>query len=120
MNEYVKVMKSWKDFSGRARRREYWMFVLFNVIFGIVANIIDGIIGTNGLIGGLYSLVVLVPALAVSVRRLHDVGKSGWWILICLVPVIGALYFLYLTILEGQQGTNEYGPNPKEVNNTIQ
>ncbi len=96
------------------------MFVLFNVIFGIVASIIDGIIGTNGLIGGLYSLVVLVPALAVSVRRLHDVGKSGWWILICLVPVIGALYFLYLTILEGQQGTNEYGPNPKEVNNTIQ
>lgn len=95
------------------------MFVLFNVIFGIVASIIDGIIGTNGLIGGLYSLVVLVPALAVSVRRLHDVGKSGWWILICLVPVIG-VYFLYLTILEGQQGTNEYGPNPKEVNNTIQ
>ncbi len=120
MNEYVKVMKSWKDFSGRARRREFWMFVLFCAIFAIVASIIDAIIGTNGLIGGLFILIVIVPSIAVSVRRLHDVGKSGWWYFINFIPLIGGLWFLYLTILEGQQGTNEYGPNPKEVNNTIQ
>ena len=91
------------------------MFVLFNVIFGIVASIIDGIIGTNGLIGGLYSLVVLVPALAVSVRRLHDVGKSGWWILISLIPVVGAIWLIVLLCLDSQPEANEWGENPKKA-----
>ena len=85
----------------------------------MVLTILGGLIKCSW-IGSLYSLAVLVPSLAVSVRRLHDTGRSGWWILICLVPVIGALYFLYLTILEGQQGTNEYGPNPERSKYTIQ
>ena len=77
MKEYIDVLKKWKDFDGRARRREYWMFVLFMAIFAIVAGIIDGILGTVCVFVGLYYLAMLLPMIAVSVRRMHDIGKSG-------------------------------------------
>jgi len=121
MNWYLKVLKQYADFSGRARRKEYWMFVLFNMIFAIVAMILDNILGLTagelpyGVLYYLYVLAVLIPGLAVAVRRLHDVGKSGWMILIALIPIIGAIWLLVLMVTDSNPGENQYGPNPKEV-----
>lgn len=120
MNWYLKVLKNYAVFSGRARRKEYWMFTLFNIIFLIVALILDNILGTAiedvgyGLFYFLYALAVLIPYLAVSVRRLHDVGKSGWMILISLIPIIGGIWLLVLMVTDSNPGENQYGPNPKE------
>jgi uncharacterized membrane protein YhaH (DUF805 family) len=121
MNWYLKVLKQYADFNGRARRKEYWMFVLFNVIFLAVAVLLDNILGTAikgvgyGLFYILYALAIIIPSLAVAVRRLHDVGKSGWMILIGLIPLIGAIWLLVLYVTDSVPGENEYGPNPKEV-----
>jgi len=121
MNWYLKVLKQYADFSGRARRKEYWMFVLFNMIFVIVSMILDNIIGTTvgdlpyGVFYILYVLAIFIPGLAVTVRRLHDVGKSGWMYLIILIPVIGAIWLLILVATDSNPGENEYGQNPKEV-----
>jgi uncharacterized membrane protein YhaH (DUF805 family) len=125
MNWYLQVIKKYAVFSGRARRKEYWMFFLFNIIFAIIASILDGIIGTRGeggvgMIHALYSLFVLVPSLAVTVRRLHDTDKSGWWIFIVLIPVIGAIWLLILMMMDGTTGENKYGPNPKGTANVIE
>lgn len=114
MNWYLEVLKKYTVFQGRAHRTEYWMFVLFNFIFGMVLGIIDGIIGTGGILYSIYALAVLLPTLAVSVRRLHDIGKSGWWLLIGLVPVIGVVVLLIFALLDSQPGSNTYGPSPKE------
>lgn len=121
MEWYIKVLKQYSDFSGRAGRKEYWMFILFNIIFTIAAVIIDNILGITfaelgyGVFYILYTLAVILPALAVSIRRLHDVGKSGWMILINLIPVIGPIWLLILFIREGEPGDNQYGPNPGGV-----
>ncbi|MTI94746.1 MAG: DUF805 domain-containing protein [Firmicutes bacterium] len=115
MSWYIAVLKKYADFNGRARRMEYWMFVLFNVIFAIVAAIIDQLLGTYMVIYVLYMLAVLIPGLAVFVRRLHDIGKSGWWFFISLVPIIGGIWLLILLLTDSQPGTNEYGANPKET-----
>lgn len=121
MNWYLKVLKNYAVFSGRASRKEYWMFVLFNIIFSIVAVILDNVFGTAiedlgyGLFYILYCLAVLIPALAVLVRRLHDIGKSGWMIFISLIPLIGAIWLLVLLVTEGNPEENQYGPNPKEA-----
>jgi uncharacterized membrane protein YhaH (DUF805 family) len=121
MNWYITVIKKYAVFSGRARRKEYWMFFLFNLIFSIVAIVLDNLLGTAikdlgyGLISGLYFLAVLIPGLAVTVRRLHDVGKSGWWIFISLVPLIGSIWLLVLLATDSQPVENGYGSNPKEV-----
>ena len=129
MEWYLKVIKNYTGFCGRARRKEYWMFVLFNLIFLLIAAIIDNILGITfeinngfgtqnlpyGYIYLLYSLVVLIPGLAVSVRRLHDVGKSGWFMLIVLIPIIGVIWLLVVTCKDSNVGENEYGQNPKDV-----
>lgn len=121
MNWYLKVLKQYADFSGRARRKEYWMFVLFNMIFANVATILDNVLGIAmegigyGPLYGLYALAMLIPGLAVAVRRLHDVGKSGWMILIALIPLIGSIWFLVLMVTDSNAGENQYGQNPKEV-----
>jgi len=121
MNWYLKCIKQYADFSGRARRKEYWMFTLFNIIFAIVAMIIDNVVGTAspelgyGVFYGLYALAVFIPGLAVAVRRLHDVGKSGWMILIALIPLIGAIWLLVLMVTDSNPGENQYGQNPKEI-----
>ena len=112
MNYYFEVLKKYAVFNGRARRSEYWYFVLFNVIASILFAIVDYSIGTmdmdsgRGILGTIYSLGVIIPSIAVSVRRMHDVGKSGWFI---LIPI----YNLILAITEGEQEENQYGPNPK-------
>ncbi|MDB2327957.1 DUF805 domain-containing protein [Flavobacteriaceae bacterium] len=121
MNWYLKVLKQYADFSGRARRKEYWMFVLFNMIFAIVAAILDNVLGIAmegtgyGPLYGIYALAVLIPGLAVAVRRLHDVGKSGWMILFTLIPLIGAIWLLVLLVTDSNLGENQYGQNPKEA-----
>ncbi len=114
MEWYLKVLKNYVVFSGRARRKEYWMFILINAIIAIIIMGIGQQIGTYGFILSLiYSLAILLPSLAVSVRRLHDIGKSGWMILITLIPIIGGIWFLILTIKEGEKGANQYGEDPK-------
>jgi uncharacterized membrane protein YhaH (DUF805 family) len=110
---YLQALKKYAVFSGRSRRMEYWYFVLFNIIVSIVLGVIDGLLGTSGLLSGIYSLAVLIPTLAVTVRRLHDIDRSGWWILIALVPLIGVIVLLVFALLEGTPGDNQYGPNPK-------
>ena len=108
MNYYLAALQNFANFSGRARRSEYWFFVLFNVIFTIVLTVIGGIIHFSFL-GNIYSIVMLIPSLAVGVRRMHDVGKSGWFL---LIPI----YSLILAFTEGEATDNAYGPNPKATN----
>lgn len=121
MNWYLEVLKKYAVFSGRARRKEYWFFVLFNIIISIVLAVIDGVTGSFspeagvGLLGGIYTLAVLIPSIAVSVRRLHDTGRSGWWLLIALVPLIGAIVLLVFMVQDSKPGQNQYGANPKEA-----
>ena len=119
MNWYLEVLKKYAVFDGRARRQEYWMFILFNIIITAVLALIDSLIGTVirqagfGLLQGLYDLAVLIPSIAVTVRRLHDTGRTGWWILIGLIPVIGGIVLLIFMLLDSEPGENQYGPNPK-------
>ena len=118
MNWYIEVMKKYAVFSGRARRQEYWMFVLSNVIIVLFLSIIDGIAGSDSessrnTLTTLYGLTVLLPSLAVGVRRLHDTGRSGWWMLVGLIPIIGAIVLLIFIIQDSQLMDNQYGPNPK-------
>ena len=120
MNWYLEVLRKYAVFSGRARRMEYWMFFLFNLIISFLLGVVDGVLGTFspetglGLLGGIYSLAILIPSIAVTIRRLHDSGRTGWWFLIIFIPLIGALVLLVFMVLDSEQGTNDYGPNPKE------
>lgn len=113
MQWYLKVLQNYIGFSGRARRKEYWMFTLINFIVIIILSILESLLGLPGFISGLYSLAVLIPGLAVSVRRLHDTGKSGWWLLLSFIPIIGAIILLVFFALDSEDGANQYGPNPK-------
>ncbi|MDL2254933.1 DUF805 domain-containing protein [Bacteroidales bacterium OttesenSCG-928-J16] len=124
MKWYLDVLKKYAVFSGRARRKEYWMFLLFNALICGAISILGLIIGLSGsgagaiityVLLGLYSLLIIIPSLAVVVRRLHDVGKSGAMILIVLIPAIGQIWFLILMLTGGQPGANQYGADPKEI-----
>lgn len=115
MEWYVKVLANYVGFQGRARRKEYWMFILFNIIISIVLSILQGILGLNTALTGLYSLAILLPFLAVGVRRLHDTGRSGWWLLISLIPLIGVMTLIIFTCQESDYRINKYGPNPKQI-----
>jgi uncharacterized membrane protein YhaH (DUF805 family) len=119
MDWYLGVLRKYAEFKGRARRREYWMFVLFNIIISVVLSIIDRVIGNPemglGILGTLYALAVLVPSIAVGVRRLHDTNRSGWWLLISLIPCIGFVVLLIFMVQDSQAGDNQYGLNPKAV-----
>jgi uncharacterized membrane protein YhaH (DUF805 family) len=105
MNYYLNVWKNFANFSGRARRSEYWYFVLFNAIIYIIVTQVGTLIDFYFL-GAIYYLVVLIPTLAVGVRRMHDVGKSGWFL---LIPI----YNLILAVSAGDNGANKYGADPK-------
>ncbi|QDV19629.1 Inner membrane protein YhaI [Gimesia panareensis] len=120
MNWYLTVIKKYAEFSGRARRKEYWMFALMNFLISILISIVGGLIGkSDGLIAvslsGVYALFILLPSLAVTVRRLHDTNKTGWWILITFVPLIGPIVLLIFMIIDSDPDTNAYGPNPKQA-----
>ncbi|WP_299434489.1 DUF805 domain-containing protein [uncultured Maribacter sp.] len=114
MEWFTMVLKKYAEFKGRSRRKEYWMFYLFSTIISVVLSIIDAsVLGLEGFgINTLYSLGVLVPTIAVGVRRMHDVGKSGWFLLI-------PFYNLYLLCTNGDEGTNEYGPDPKNPDSEL-
>ena len=119
-NEFTKwflmcVRNKYADFKGRARRKEYWMFVLVYFILLCIVALIENFLGLDSLLTGIAGLALLVPSLAVGVRRLHDVGKSGWWLLAGLVPILGVLYLLYLAVQDSQPGANMWGPNPKAI-----
>ena len=120
MNYYIECLtRKYFCFVGRARRKEYWMFALFNCIAAFVAGFAGALlVSATGaevfaLLGTIYNLAVLLPNLGVAVRRLHDIGKSGLWMLILLVPFVGAIVLLVFFCLDSQPGANEYGPNPK-------
>lgn len=119
MNWYIAVLKKYATFDGRARRTEYWMFVLFNVIFSFAFSFIDSLSGLAsdkgyGPLSGLYALALLLPSLAVGVRRLHDTGRSGWWLLLSAVPLANIAVLVFL-IQDGTRGGNQYGLDPKDV-----
>ena len=119
MNWWLAALRKYAVFSGRARRKEYWFFFLFNLIIAIAAMIVDNALGITfegqlmGPIDLVFRLAVLLPSLAVLVRRLHDVGKSGWFFFIALIPIVGAIWLLVLLCRDSMAGENEYGPNPK-------
>lgn len=105
MNWYLMVLKNYAGFKGRARRKEYWMFYLINLIISIALTVLDQIMKLQ-LLSNIYSLAVLLPTIAVGVRRMHDTNKSGWYILI-------PFYNIYLLCINGDAGENQYGPDPK-------
>ncbi|WP_114950795.1 DUF805 domain-containing protein [Sphingosinicella terrae] len=123
-------LKRYAEFSGRSRRKEYWLWVLFVLVAYFVLMYVDAALGLGGtadsyaeggsagfnMSGGwltmIFALAVFIPGLAVSIRRLHDIGKSGWFVLLAFVPLVN-LYLLYLYVQPGTQGPNEYGPDPK-------
>lgn len=107
------VMNKYFNFEGRATRSEFWYFMLAIFVIGIVLSVIEGVLGTNGIIGMLFSLGMLLPNISVSARRLHDTGKSGWWQLIAFVPVIGIIVLIVFWVMDSESGSNKYGPNPK-------
>jgi len=131
MQYYLNVLRNYATFSGRARRSEYWYFALFNVIFAVAAIMLDKAFGTNfsfetaagpidafyGYVYVLYILFIFLPSLAVLVRRLHDVGKSGWFVLISLIPIVGSIWILILVCTDSIPGKNQYGLNPKGIGN---
>jgi len=100
------------DFNGRASRSEFWWYVLFAIIVAVVLQFVDNVILGFPLLGAIFSLATLIPGIAVSVRRLHDKDKSGWWLLICLVPVVGAVLLIYWYATEGTPGDNQFGTPP--------
>jgi uncharacterized membrane protein YhaH (DUF805 family) len=119
MSWYLEVLRKYAVFDGRAGQKEYWYFSLFSFIIIIVLSVIDMMTGTFnvdvglGLLGGIYTLAVLIPGVAVSVRRLHDTDRSGWWFLINAIPLIGVIVFLVFTAQNGTPGDNQYGSNQK-------
>ncbi len=115
MEWYLQAMRSWNNFEGRARRTEYWMYVLFYCLMCFVSAILSTIIGSLGsIMFGIVIVIHIIPGLAVAVRRLHDSGNSGWWLLISLVPLVGTIVLLVFYCQDSVPG-NKWGPNPKNV-----
>tara|TARA_B100001105_G_scaffold1642_1_gene1177 strand:+ start:156 stop:539 length:384 start_codon:yes stop_codon:yes gene_type:complete len=126
MKWYLKCLNQYADFSGRARRTEYWMFTLFNMIFTLLTLFIGALLGTalfgaSGTIIGsmglyvLYLIAIFIPGLSVFVRRLHDTENSGWMFFILLIPLIGSIWVFVLMIMDSKPGENKWGPNPKGI-----
>ena len=113
MNWYIEVLKKYVTFSGRARRTEYWMFTLFNLIAAVILMAIDGALGSAPILYSIYMLAVLLPSLAVTIRRLHDTDRSGWWLLLVLIPLVGPIAMLVFMCLEGTRDENRFGADPK-------
>jgi uncharacterized membrane protein YhaH (DUF805 family) len=120
MSLYLHALQQYATFSGRARRAEYWYFFLFNALIMIglmLADLSTGLfddVAGIGLLSGIYAVGVVLPALAVTARRLHDTGRSGWWILLLFIPFLGPLVILVFSVMDSEPGENRYGPNPKD------
>ena len=115
MDWYIEVLKKYAVFSGRARRKEYWLFTLFTIIIICVLFLVEELAGAPGVITGLYYLAVLIPSIAVLVRRLHDTNRSGWWFFISFIPIIGSIILLVFLVQDSQPNENRYGRNPKDT-----
>ena len=120
MSWFFKVYANYANFRGRASRSEYWYFILFYLIVFFILAFIDGIIvlysmNGIGLLSGIFALASFIPMLALLIRRIHDTGNTGWWWLISFVPVIGFFVILFFALKDSEEGTNEYGANPKGV-----
>ncbi|MEZ5064070.1 MAG: DUF805 domain-containing protein [bacterium] len=121
MKWYIQAIRSFTNYAGRSRRREFWFFQLFNFLFLAVLFAADVFVGTYdaesdfALFSGLYSVVSFLPGLAVSVRRLHDTNRRGWWVLLGLIPFLGPLVLLVFYADDSDEGMNRFGPNPKEM-----
>lgn len=118
MKWFIGVFKKAFNFSDRSRRTEYWMFTLIAIIISIALTVIDAVVGLElaegvGILSTLFSLLIIIPGLSLTVRRLHDIGKSGWWVLIALIPLVGAIVLLVFTVKDSEPSSNEYGMNPK-------
>ncbi len=113
MGFFLKAFEKYADFSGRATRQDYWMFVLFYIIFYVAIIIVDAVLGTFFLTA-IFALALIIPSISLAARRLHDTSRSGWWQLISLIPLIGAIVLLVFLIQDSHED-NEYGPNPKSV-----
>ena len=114
------ALKKYAVFAGRSQRSEYWSFVLLNLVFTVILYSIDNIVSWNylmyaGVLSSIYSLAIVIPGIAVAIRRLHDTDRTGWWLLIALVPLIGAIILIVFFAQDSQSGDNRYGPNPKTV-----
>ena len=114
-------LKRYTDFAGRSRRKEYWMYLLGVIVAAIILGIVEGVLGLSGMVGGVYGplttlflLAIIVPSIAVQVRRFHDQDKSGWFVLLSLIPFVGGLIVLVFMFLEGTKGPNRFGPDPKD------
>jgi uncharacterized membrane protein YhaH (DUF805 family) len=116
MNWYIEAWKKYAVFGGRAGRQEYWYFVLFNILAYILLSIVAGVIGKIGAsLLSLYAVAVFLPGLAASIRRLHDTNRSGWWLLISAVPLVGPIVVLVFLTQESHAIENQYGPIPRVV-----
>jgi uncharacterized membrane protein YhaH (DUF805 family) len=119
MNWYLEALRKYATFTGRARRKEFWFFQLFVLLIVMVLSLADRMLGMLddetgfGPLSGLFSLAMFIPSLAVSVRRLHDTDRTGWWALLYFVPLLGFLVLLVFFILDGTRGTNRFGEDPK-------
>ncbi len=121
MHWYIEVLRKYAVFSGRARRMEYWMFFLVSAIISAILLVTDEFMGWKlemdgddlGFLSTLYHIAIIIPYLAVIIRRLHDTDRSGWWVLIALIPLVGAIVLLVFMILKGNEGDNRFGPDPK-------
>lgn len=112
MEHFLSVVKQYANFNGRARRQEFWMYYLFYIIFYIGVAIIDRVLGL-GFLGLIYMLALFVPTISVAARRLHDTGRTGWWQLIGIIPLIGVIVLIIFWVQDSHPGENQYGPNPK-------
>lgn len=113
MNQFVGCLKKYATFSGRARRSEFWMFFLVSFLIGIGVGIVGSLLGIAVLLKLVYQLAILLPALAVGCRRLHDTGRSGWLQLLLLIPLIGFIVLVVFWVGDSKAGSNKYGENPK-------
>jgi uncharacterized membrane protein YhaH (DUF805 family) len=116
MSWYFAVLKKFATFSGRARRKEFWYFTLFNFIVMILLSFLDGILASMGIfpiLSVVYGVAVILPSIGVSIRRLHDTGRSGWWVFISVIPLIGAIIYIVFMAQDSKPEANQYGVNPK-------
>ena len=114
MHWYTDVIKKYAVFNGRAARPEYWWFLLINVIIAAVLNLVFSAIGgRSNIVSDLYSLAVLLPSLGVAIRRLHDTNRTGWWVLLSFIPIIGWIVLIVFLATASDPGPNNYGPNPQ-------
>ncbi|MBB5189897.1 uncharacterized membrane protein YhaH (DUF805 family) [Silvimonas terrae] len=121
MNWYLAVLKNYTGFTGRARRKEFWMFALCNLLISLLLRALDHLIGTTfvaegevvGILGTLYGLAVLIPSMAVAIRRLHDGDHAGWWLFMALLPIVGSIVLLVFMLQQSTPGPNRFGPSPR-------